>query len=71
MLAYEQLDPVELEDLVLFVLGLYRPVFPAQYLDLNLINELKKARRTLTGEEIYLRFCSACHGPEGKKAGRM
>jgi mono/diheme cytochrome c family protein len=65
MFAYE-LEDGELGDLVLFVLSLYQPDFPAQYLDLNLINELKKARKSLNEDEIYLRFCSACHGPEGK-----
>lgn len=56
----------EIEFLITFILGLFKPTFPLDYYSLNTIREFKSKRNELRDFEGFAIFCSACHGKNGE-----
>jgi len=65
MLAFN-LPADNLEALITFTLGLYRPHFPLEYYSFNHLGEFKERRQILGDSEVFGVFCSACHGKSGQ-----
>jgi mono/diheme cytochrome c family protein len=56
----------DMQHLILFLQGLFRPEFPLQYLALPVIREFKNERKEIASDQLFSRFCSGCHGSAGK-----
>ena len=56
----------DLNALVTFTMGLFRPDIPFSYVALPVIREFKGERPWLGGGMIYSMACSACHGKQGE-----
>jgi cbb3-type cytochrome c oxidase subunit III len=56
----------EIDYLITFLLGLFKPMFPLEYYSLNTIREFKSQRSEVTNIEGFAIFCSACHGKNGE-----
>ncbi|MCP4213514.1 MAG: c-type cytochrome [bacterium] len=56
----------DMQALVTFTMGMYRPVFPIKYYDANVLTEFRARRPELEGKEAYKLFCAVCHGKNGE-----
>lgn len=56
----------EMDAIVTFTLGLFKPNLPIAYYSFSNLREFKSRRVILSGEEIFGLFCSACHGKNGE-----
>ncbi len=56
----------EMDAIVTFTLGLFKPNLPLGYYSFSNLREFKSRRVILSGEEIFGLFCSACHGKNGE-----
>jgi len=61
-----ELDQENMESLIVFTLGLYKPTFPLKYYSLDVVREFKLKRNELNGKHAYSILCSACHGKNGE-----
>jgi mono/diheme cytochrome c family protein len=59
------LSDEEVGALIVAVRGLFSPTLPPEYLELQLVKEIKGATAPVGGSEGFTLFCVACHGPEG------
>ena len=65
MLKFE-LSESDLEDLIIFTLGLYQPEYPLEYYSMYHLQEFKKRRQISEESQIFGLFCAACHGKNGE-----
>ena len=65
MLKFD-LSESDLEDLVVFTLGLYQPEYPLEYYSFYHLREFKKRRQITDDTQIFSLFCAACHGKNGE-----
>jgi mono/diheme cytochrome c family protein len=56
----------ELDALITFTLGLFKPTLPLEYYSFANLREFKSRRKLLKGTEVYGLFCAACHGKAGE-----
>ena len=56
----------DMQHLIVFLQGLFRPELPLQYLALPVIREFKNERTEIASDQLFPRFCSGCHGGDGK-----
>ncbi|MCP4403716.1 MAG: c-type cytochrome [bacterium] len=61
-----ELNEGDLDALVTFTMSLYPPELPIEYYTLDYVEEFKKGRKRLKGEEAYDLYCSYCHGENGE-----
>jgi mono/diheme cytochrome c family protein len=59
------LPEAELNALITFTLGLFKPTLPLEYYSFANLREFKSRRQLLSGKEVYGLFCAACHGKAG------
>ncbi|UCF64560.1 MAG: c-type cytochrome [bacterium] len=65
MLAFD-LPEKNLEALITFTLGLFRPDYPLEFYSFHHLREFKQRRRISKSSEIFGMFCAACHGKQGE-----
>jgi cytochrome c oxidase cbb3-type subunit 3 len=65
MLKFE-FDQADMQAIIVFILGLYKPTLPLQYYSLSPVKEFKSQREELNTKQGYAALCSACHGKEGQ-----
>jgi mono/diheme cytochrome c family protein len=58
-------SPSDKNAIITLNLGFSEPYLPLQYYDLDVIQEFKDKRETISGESAHNQICSACHGLNG------
>ncbi len=61
-----ELSEEDMDALVTFTMSLHPPELPVEYYLLDYVEEFKRGRRRLKGEEAYDLYCSYCHGKNGE-----
>jgi len=55
----------DIDDLILFLRGQFRPRFPLRYIAMPMIREFKNERSEIAHDQLFSRLCSGCHGTGG------